>query len=84
MTDPTTDLDRLVAAYGEAKTAFEGAEERLLAELSEAKAAYRDDQSEGNKARKAAAAERVQAYRRMARADRADVVVGGDAVEGEV
>lgn len=83
MTDHESDLDRLVAAKREADAAFIGAEEGLLAELAEAKAAYRDDPSEENKTRKAEAAARVQGYRALARVNRTGVI-GGDAVEGEV
>lgn len=52
----------------------------LLAELVDAKEAYRDDPSDENKERKAAAVAAVQEHRALARAGRtASPTVGGDA-----
>jgi len=50
-----------------------------LSELIDAKAAYRDDPTEQNRARKAAAVATLQQLRAHLRAGRTGVQVGGDA-----
>lgn len=78
----TTDFEALLRSLNEAKAALLAAEAEATEELIAAKAAYRDDPSDGNRERKAAAVDRIQALRSIVRADREQgpgATVGGDA-----
>lgn len=75
-----SDLEKLLAAKAKADGALADAETVLLERLADAKAAYREDRSEKNKAAKAKAVEDLQAYRAVVRSGRGGVSVGGDAV----
>lgn len=54
-------------------------EAELLAELTEAKAAYRDDRTEDNRERKATAVDAIRSHRIATRSDRGAPTIGGDA-----
>ncbi len=75
------DFEALLKALAEAKAALLAAEAEATEELINAKAAYREDPSEGNRDRKARAVENIQALRAMVRADRSrepGATLGGD------
>lgn len=73
------DLAALIAQRAALDEAIGGAHDDALAELVAAKAAYRADPSEANRARKAAAVTAVQQVRAHLREGRTTTQVGGDA-----
>lgn len=73
------DTDDLLARKGQLDTEITDGSAAALSELLDAKAAYRADASEANRARKRAAAENVQRFRAVQRAGRTGHAVGGDA-----
>jgi hypothetical protein len=74
-----TDFTSLLTDLADAKAALLDAETRATEKLIAAKAAYRDNPTDANRARKAAAVEHIQALRAAVRADRTGTTVAGDA-----
>lgn len=89
MAAESPDFEALLDALAEAKAALLAAEAEATTELIHAKALYREEPTDVNRARKVKAVETIQALRAAVRADRKGIQVAGDAYitpasEGEV